>query len=74
MVGGTLIVREWSGSGPIWFVLACFAGAMTGPFLFFSGFCMLRYKRKILDTPLSKIHSAAIGLVEVLGTPTALTL
>jgi hypothetical protein len=30
---------------------------------------MLRYKRLILNTPLSKIHGASIGLVEVSGMP-----
>lgn len=70
MVVGTLTVCAVSGSASFWFVAACLAGAVTGPFLFFSGFRMLRYKRKILDTPISKIHSAAIGLVEVLGMPT----
>jgi hypothetical protein len=70
MLAGTLTLCAVGGSATFWFVAACLAGAVTGPFLFFSGFRMLRYKRKILDTPLSKIHSAAIGLVEVLGMPT----
>lgn len=54
------------------FVIAfmCLAGAAAGTFLFFKGFRMLRYKRLILDTPLSRIHSASIGLVEITGTPT----
>ena len=30
---------------------------------------MLRFKRMILNTPLSRIHSASVGLVEVMGTP-----
>lgn len=45
-------------------VLAC-----AGIYLFFIGFRMLRLKRLILNTPLSRIHSASIGLVEVNGMP-----
>jgi E3 Ubiquitin ligase len=52
-----------------WFVLACLAGTAIGPVLFFKGFRMLRFKRMILNTPLSRIHSASIGLVEVTGMP-----
>lgn len=48
----------------------CVAGIAAGIFLFYKGFRLLRYKRLILDTPLSKIRSASIGLVEVAGTPT----
>lgn len=52
-----------------WLVLACLAGTAIGPVLFFKGFRMLRFKRMIVNTPLSRIHSASIGLVEVSGTP-----
>jgi hypothetical protein len=38
--------------------------------MFARGFQMFRHKRKILDVPLSKMHSASVGLVEVMGTPT----
>jgi E3 Ubiquitin ligase len=51
------------------FILFSVAGIALGLFLFLNGFRMLRYKRLILDTPLSKIHSASIGVVEVMGTP-----
>jgi hypothetical protein len=52
-----------------WLVLAAIGGAVAGVFFFFNGFQMLRYKRLILNTPFSKIHSASIGLVEVTGMP-----
>ena len=42
-------------------------GAGFGMFLFYRGFRMLRYKRLILNTPASKIRSAAMGLVELTG-------
>jgi hypothetical protein len=50
--------------------LVAIAGAIGGIALFFQGFRMLQYKRLILNTPLSKIRSASIGLVEVSGMPT----
>ncbi len=46
------------------------AGILGGLVVFARGFQMFRYKRKILDVPLSKTHSASVGLVELIGTPT----
>jgi hypothetical protein len=45
------------------------AGVVAGTMMFFRGLKMLQYKRLILNTPFSKIHSASIGLVEVTGMP-----
>lgn len=42
-------------------------GAFVGVYVFYRGFRMLQRKRTILDTPASKIRSAAMGLVEVNG-------
>jgi hypothetical protein len=42
-------------------------GIYSGIFLFLKGFRMLQHKRLILNTPLSKIRSASMGLVEVSG-------
>lgn len=70
MLAESLWVLYSSSSNSFVFVIAGLAGVAIGPFLFLTGFRMLRYKRMILDTPLSKIHSASIGLVEILGTPT----
>ncbi len=42
-------------------------GIYGGAVLFFRGFRMLQHKRLILNTPVSKIRSASIGLVEVNG-------
>src|SRR5580700_8034655 len=67
MAAGILFILYFSSSGG--FLLFSLAGIGLGLFLFLNGFRMLRYKRLILDTPLSKIHSASIGLVEVMGTP-----
>ena len=42
-------------------------GAAAGVYLFIRGFQLLQRKRLIMNTPSSKIRSAAIGLVEVSG-------
>ena len=42
-------------------------GAFAGVYLFYRGFRLLQRKRLILDTPSSKIRSAAMGLVEING-------
>ncbi len=52
-----------------WFLLLCLSGLVGGSVAFYQGFRMLRFKRMILNTPLSRIHSASVGLVEVMGTP-----
>lgn len=70
MVAGALSAICLSSSTDFWFVFAGLGGLGIGSYLFISGFRMLRYKRMILNTPLAKIHSASIGLVEVTGTPT----
>ena len=49
--------------GWVWPVI----GVCAGLFLFYRGFQILCRKRLILDTPTSKIRSAALGLVEVNG-------
>jgi len=45
-------------------------GACVGIYLFFHGFQMLQRKRLILNTPSSKVRSAAMGLVEINGLAT----
>jgi hypothetical protein len=65
--GSCLIVLL--GSGNMGLILVAVGGTFGGLYLFYQGFRMLRFKRMILGTPLSRIHSASIGLVEVTGTP-----
>jgi len=43
------------------------AGTCAGLYLFYHGFSLLQRKRLIMNTPSSKIRSAAVGLVEVSG-------
>src|SRR5712692_4839167 len=50
-------------NGWVWAAL----GACAGVYLFYRGFRMLARKRLIMNTPASKIRSAAMGLFEVSG-------
>ena len=45
-------------------------GAVAGTCLFYRGFRLLQRKRLILNTPTSKVRSAALGLVEISGLAT----
>ena len=58
-----LIFRTGSSAPWFWPVL----GACAGVYLFIHGFQLLRRKRLIMNTPASKVRSAAMGLVEVSG-------
>ncbi|MFZ0956745.1 MAG: GIDE domain-containing protein [Candidatus Sulfotelmatobacter sp.] len=49
------------------FVVYCILGFAGGIYLFFRGFYLLQRRHLILDTPFSKIRSAAMGMVEVSG-------
>ncbi len=42
-------------------------GTVAGLFLFYRGFGLLQRKRLIMNTPVSKVRSAAMGLVEISG-------
>jgi len=52
---------------PTGLLIWCFIGFCTGIGLFFYGFRLLQRRRLILDTPFSKIRSAAMGMVEISG-------
>jgi E3 Ubiquitin ligase len=45
----------------------CVIGLCTGLYLFFNGFRLLQRRHLILDTPVSKIRSASMGMVELSG-------
>lgn len=59
-----LIVRS---SDPTALLVWCGIGFCAGIGLFIYGFKLLQRRRLILDTPFSKIRSAAMGMVEVSG-------
>ena len=64
MTLASLILRSSSPSG---LLLWCVVGFCAGIGLFIYGFRLLQRRRLILDTPLSKIRSASMGMVEVSG-------
>jgi E3 ubiquitin ligase len=59
-----------STSMPAAFWIMPLLGAVGGVYLFYRGFQLLQRKRLIMNTPSSKIRSAAMGLVEVSGLAT----
>jgi len=61
-----VILRTTSSFPWLWPLL----GACAGVYLFIHGFQLLQRKRLIMNTPASKVRSAAIGLVEVSGLAT----
>jgi hypothetical protein len=52
---------------PAGLLVWCGAGVCAGVYLFVQGFRLLQRRHLILDTPLSKIRSAPLGLVELSG-------
>jgi hypothetical protein len=60
---GLVLRSSDPGMGFLW----CLIGFCSGIGLFFYGFKLLQRRRLILDTPFSKIRSAAMGMVEVSG-------
>ncbi len=60
----SLLLRS---SGPGGFIFYCIIGICAGVYLFIQGFRLLQRRHLILDTPLSKIRSASLGMVELNG-------
>lgn len=64
MIISTLLLRS---SSPAPFLLWCVIGLCVGIYSFVKGFCLLQRRHLILDTPISKIRSASMGMVELSG-------
>lgn len=64
MTFSALILRSSDATG---LLVWCVVGFCAGIGLFFYGFRLLQRRRLILDTPFSKIRSAAMGMVEING-------
>ncbi len=64
MTPSTLLLRS---SNPTGLLFWCVVGLCAGIYLFFQGFRLLQRRRLILDTPVSKIRSASMGMVELSG-------
>ncbi len=54
-------------SNPDGFIFHCVIGICAGIYLYFRGFRLLQRRHLILDTPVSKIRSASMGMVELNG-------
>jgi hypothetical protein len=64
MILSILLLRT-SSPGGLYFW--CVVGLCLGLYLFFQGFQLLQRRQLILNTPVSKIRSASIGMVELSG-------
>jgi len=58
-----LLLRSTDARPIVW----CIFGLVVGIYLFFQGFRLLQQRHLILNTPVSKIRSAALGMVELSG-------
>jgi hypothetical protein len=64
LIISTLLLRSSSPAGLLFW---CVIGLCAGIYLFSYGFRLLQRRRLILDTPVSKIRSASLGMVELSG-------
>ena len=62
-----MLIAAITNSADVRLVALAVVGAGAGVYWFYKGFRLLQRKRLILDTPASKIRSAAMGLVELSG-------
>ena len=65
-----IAVAILSASAPTGLFVWCVIGLCAGIGFFFYGFRLLQRRRLILDTPMSKIRSASLGVVEISGLAT----
>jgi hypothetical protein len=63
LILSALVVRSQDIRPIVW----CVIGLCAGIYIFFSGFRILQRRKLILNTPVSKIRSAAMGMVELSG-------
>ncbi|MHB8214480.1 MAG: GIDE domain-containing protein [Candidatus Sulfotelmatobacter sp.] len=60
----SILLLRSSDSRPIFW---CILGFLVGLYIFFQGFRLLQRRHLILNTPVSKIRSASLGMVELNG-------
>jgi E3 ubiquitin ligase len=58
-----LLLRSSDSRPIVW----CIIGLLVGTYLFIQGFRLLQRRHLILDTPVSKVRSASLGMVELSG-------
>jgi hypothetical protein len=64
VIPSALLLRS---SNPTGLLVWCAIGLCAGIYLFIQGFRLLQRRHLILDTPVSKIRSASLGMVELSG-------
>jgi hypothetical protein len=64
VIPSALLLRS---SNPTGLLVWCVIGLCAGIYLFIQGFRLLQRRHLILDTPVSKIRSASLGMVELSG-------
>jgi hypothetical protein len=64
LITSTLLLRS---SNPGGFIIWLVIGLCVGLYLFINGFRLLQRRQLILNTPVSKIRSASMGMVELSG-------
>ena len=62
-ISSILLFRSSDGRLTVW----CIIGFLAGIYLLFQGFRLLQRRHLILNTPVSKIRSASLGMVELNG-------
>lgn len=60
----SILLRRSSDSRPI---VWCVIGVLAGLYIFYKGFLLLQRRHLVLDTPVSKVRSASLGMVELNG-------
>jgi E3 Ubiquitin ligase len=63
LISSAILLRSSDTRPIVW----CIIGFCAGIYLFFQGFRLLQRRHLILDTPVSKIRSASLGMVELSG-------
>ena len=58
-----LLLRSSDSRPIVW----CVIGLVAGIYIFFQGFRLLQRRQLLLNTPVSKIRSASLGMVELSG-------
>ena len=63
LISSAIFLRSSDSRPIVW----CVIGLFVGTYLFVQGFRLLQRRHLILDTPVSKIRSASLGMVELSG-------
>jgi hypothetical protein len=67
LIGNRFFLGLWLRSSDSRPVAWCVVGIFAGLYIFYKGFLLLQKRHLILDTPVSKVRSASLGMVEING-------